>query len=101
MLGDCSVGVSGISSSTTSVPQKQSQTEEQLSNCSKEVEVLGNILNQLEERLRPLLRENDQKDGIEAPEQVLVGLANAIRDIKVSVNNKRNKLSSILERLEI
>ena len=90
------------SASGVSTPRKVSQVEEQIKTIYIQNEQLGELINLLEKRLRPILKDLDQKESsVGTPEPNLVGLAGELREISFIIGAKKSKIRSILERIEL
>lgn len=83
-------------------PRQQGQVEIAVAELSKRSTHLKDAMNRLEERLQPILREPDGKEGSTKAEICrTVGLAERITEIIVTYKIVADRLESIMDRCEL
>jgi ABC-type transporter Mla subunit MlaD len=80
---------------------RQGQVSEQLGYLEEAVEQLTHTVGRVDDRLGPILRVEDAVDCKEAQDKALVPLADQINTLTVRVRRQTERLSRILERLEL
>lgn len=79
------------------------QVEENQNILAKQIEILTSTVASLEQRLDPVLRPSSPAVGAQgiAPKEMLVPVASNFRDRSDEVISLTNRVTSILERLEL
>jgi len=79
---------------------RQGQVSEQLENLERAIGHLGEVVDCVEGRLKPVLREKDEDEN-KPDAQQLVSLADKINTLTIHVGQQTKRLADILERLEL
>jgi len=80
---------------------RQGQVSEQLGYLEEAIEQLTHTVGRVGDRLGPILRVEDEDESKAAVDKALVPLADQINTLTVRVRRQTERLSRILERLEL